>query len=56
MYKFLPLPPECLTFLKKRAQSIEELDREKMDCFGIGAIALEAMLYHSTRRYYLDEG
>ncbi len=53
MHKYLPLPPECLPLLRKQVRTLTHVDYEKMDVFGIGAIALEAMLYNPTRRYYL---
>jgi hypothetical protein len=54
MHKFLPLPPECLPMLRRRAQRLGGIDLEKMDVFGIGMVVLEAMVFNPTRRYYLD--
>ncbi|CAM5999413.1 unnamed protein product [Sphagnum balticum] len=55
MHKYLPIPPECLPFLKTRAQQIRgDIDLERIDVFGIAMVALEAMLFNSTRKYYLS--
>jgi serine/threonine protein kinase len=51
-YKYLPIAPECLPFLKQKAQELPGVSIEKMEVFGIGMVALEAMLFNSTRRYY----
>ena len=52
MHKYLPMPPECLAFLKLKAQELRNVSSEKLEVFGIAMIALEAMLFNSTRRYY----
>jgi serine/threonine protein kinase len=46
------MPPECLPFLKLKAQEIRNVNFEKLEVFGIAMIALEAMLFNSTRKYY----
>jgi hypothetical protein len=38
--------------LKVKAQELRGVSVEKMEVFGIAMIALEAMLFNSTRRYY----
>jgi len=40
MYKYLPIAPECLPLLQKKAQLLAGIDFEKMDMFGIGMVAL----------------
>jgi hypothetical protein len=45
-----------LPLLKKNGRTLKDVDYEKMDVFGMGMVALEAMLYNPTRRYYLHEG
>lgn len=52
MHKYLPMPPECLNFMKLKAQELRNVSYEKLEVFGIAMIALEAMLFNSTRRYY----
>lgn len=52
IHKFLPMPPECFPYLKVRAQDLKQVQLEKLEVFGIAMIALEAMLFNSTRRYY----
>ena len=40
MHLYLPIPPECLPYWKKRAYSMPDVDYEAMDIFGIGMILL----------------
>jgi hypothetical protein len=51
-YRYLPVAPECLPLLRVRAQELRGVSVEKMEVFGVGMVALEAMLFSSTRRYY----
>jgi hypothetical protein len=39
-YKYLPIAPECLPFLKLKAQELRGVSVEKMEIFGIGMVAL----------------
>lgn len=38
--------------MKLKAQELRNVSYEKLEVFGIAMIALEAMLFNSTRRYY----